>query len=117
MPQLFNEVWYFPRAKKWYGLNLLAFDDVGALTVLDNGLEFSGKKGAVLISNIRRVSYGKYGRDFINHLVKVEYGDGTSLSTALFADGSSLGWGGVLGGTKQIYEVVKNLDPGGLPIP
>lgn len=109
MPHVFNEVWYFPRAKKWYDLNLLAFHDIGVLTVLDGALEFKGNKGTVLISNIRRVSYGMYGRDFINHWVKVEYGDLPSSSTALFADGSVLGWGGVAGGTRKIFDVVKGL--------
>jgi len=110
MPQSFSEVWYFPRAKKWYDLNLLAFDDVGVLTVSENGLEFKGKKHTLEISAIRSVSYGMYGRDFINHWVKVEYGDYPSLSVALFADGSALGWGGVLGGgTKRIYEAVKGI--------
>lgn len=112
MPTQFTQVWYFPRAKKWYDLNLLAYEDIGVLTVLDNNtLEFRGRRCGVSITNIRRVSYGMYGRDFINHWVKVDYGDGAKPAVALFADGDAVGWSGVLGGTKRIFDVVKVLDP------
>ena len=62
-----------------------------------------------MITNVRAVSYGKQGRDFVNNWVKVEYGDGSAPSSAYFADGSLLGWGGILGGTKRILDAIRAL--------
>ena len=106
---IFKKVWYLPSENKWRDLNLLAFKDVGRLIVVDNSVVFEGKKGKVLVTNIKRVTYGKQGRDFINNWIKVEYGEGDLLSTAFFADGSSLGWGGIFGGTKKILKSLQKI--------
>jgi len=88
---------------------LLAYQDVGKLTVSDSHLEFKGDQQTIVIDRIRRVSYGKQGRDFINNWVKVEYEEAGSCHRAFFADGGSLGWDGILGGTKRILEAIKRL--------
>ena len=109
VPMKFDKVWYLPHENKWRDLNVLAYRDTGQLIVYDNSIEFKGKKETVIIKNVRYVSYGKQGRDFINNWVKVEYGDGPIPSVAYFADGSLRGWGGIFGGTMRILEAVKRL--------
>lgn len=90
-------------------MNLLAFRDAGKLIVSEDSLEFRGKKEKVVITNVRRISYGKQGRDFVNNWIRIEYGDVPTTSTAFFADGSLLGWGGIFGGTKRILAAVQHL--------
>jgi hypothetical protein len=107
-----DSVWYLPSENSWRKLNLLAFRDSGRLSIGDGTLEFQGRKGQVTITGIRRVSIGKQGRDFINAWVKVEYGDPASPSTAYFADGSLLGWGGVFGGTRRLLRCLSQLAEG-----
>ena len=87
---------------------MLAFRDSGRLIIHETSLEYAGKKGQVIISNIKRVTFGLQGRDFINNWVKVEYG---ADSIAYFADGSLLGWGGVFGGTGNIYRELARFNP------
>jgi hypothetical protein len=108
--QIFDNVWYSHR-KKWHDLHLLTYRDVGKLTIKENSMEFQGRGQTLVLENVRRISYGKQGRDFVNNWVRVEYGDVESPSTALFADGSTRGWSGVLGGTKRIFEAAKHLAP------
>jgi hypothetical protein len=104
----FNNVWYLPSENIWQNFNTLAFRDSGRLIIHENSLEFNGNKGQVMITDIRRVTIGLQGRDFINNWVKVEYGaDGK----AYFADGSLLGWGGVFGGTINIYNQLVRFNP------
>jgi hypothetical protein len=105
--QIFDTVWYLPHENRWRDLNLLAYKDTGKLRVAENSIEFSGGKETVVITNIRRVTLGKQGRDFVNNWVKVEYGDIATPSVAYFADGSLHGWGGIFGGTKKLLEAVK----------
>ena len=62
----------------------------------------------ITITNVRRVSYIHSG--LVNWWAKVEYGDERNTSLAFFADSRLLGWGGVLGGTKQIYEALKHFN-------
>ena len=107
--QQFNSVWYLPAENKWRDLNMRAFRDTGRLIVRDDSVEFQGKKERVVITHVRRVSFGKQGRDFVNDWVKIEYGNDAMTSTAFFADGSWLGWGGILGGTKSILAAVQHL--------
>jgi len=107
--QTFETVWYLPDENRWRDMNLLAFRDVGKLIVRDDSLEFQGKKEKVVITHVRRISFGKQGRDFVNNWVKIEYGDGPVFSTAFFADGSWLGWGGIFGGTRRILDAVQRL--------
>jgi hypothetical protein len=108
-PRTFDKVWYLPDENRWADLNPVAFNDVGRLIVHSDSIVFQGRHETVVITQIRRVSYGKQGRDFVNNWVKIEYGDGPTLSTAFFADGSLLGWGGVLGGNKRILRAVRHL--------
>jgi hypothetical protein len=105
----FQSVWYLPDENKWQDMNPLAFRDVGILTIGERSLEFHGRSGAVHITHVKRISYGKQGRDFVNNWVRIEYGDSPAASTAFFADGSLLGWGGVLGGTKKLLAAVQHL--------
>ena len=107
--QTFDNVWYLPDENRWRDMNLLAFRDAGKLIVGEDSLEFRGKKEKVVIANVRHISYGKQGRDFVNNWVRIEYGDAPTTSTAFFADGSLLGWGGIFGGTKRILAAVQHL--------
>jgi len=107
--QTFDNVWYLPDENRWRDMNLLAFKDAGKLIVGEDSLEFRGKKEKVVIANVRHISYGKQGRDFVNNWVRIEYGDAPTTSTAFFADGSLLGWGGIFGGTKRILAAVQHL--------
>ena len=109
VPQVFNNVWFLPSENRWRDMNLLAHKDVGRLTIGDKSLGFRSKTRSVVITNVRSVSYGKQGRDFVNNWVMVEYGDPATPSTVYFADGSLLGWGGIFGGTKRILEAIRNL--------
>jgi hypothetical protein len=95
-----------PGENQWQDRDLLAYRDLGRLIVPDHAREFLGRVWELAISQIRSVSIGKQGRDFINDWVKVEYGPGRTHDTAFFADGRWLGWGGVLGRTKKILVAV-----------
>jgi hypothetical protein len=108
-PCTFDKVWYLSGDSFWRIFRLLAYQDVGKLTVSDSQVEFKGDKHTIHIDRVLSVSYGKQGRDFVNNWVKIEYDDGSSSHVAYFADGGALGWDGVLGGTKRIFEVVKQV--------
>ncbi len=86
--RVFEPVWYLPSENRWRAWNPLAFKDVGKLIVSDHAIEFQGRGQKVAVSQIRSVSIGKQGRDFVNDWVKVEYGPGPTPATAFFADGS-----------------------------
>ena len=102
-------MWFLPSENRWRDLNLLAYRDVGQLTVGDSSIEFKSGSRTVVINQIRNVSYGKQGRDFVNNWVRVEYEEDGTLTTAFFADGSMRGWGGIFGGTKRILQAVKRV--------
>lgn len=104
--QVFEPVWYLPSENRWRDRNPLAFKDVGRLTISDHAIEFQSRGQEVAVSQIRSVSIGKQGRDFVNEWVKIEYGPRPAPAFAFFADGRWLGWGGVLGGTKRILAAV-----------
>jgi hypothetical protein len=89
-------------------MNLLAMRDTGSLVVGPDSMSFQGRKYNVLITAISRITIGKQGRDFMNDWVKVEFDGG---QTAFFADGSMLGWGGIFGGTRRIFDSVIHLAP------
>ncbi|MGH9365431.1 MAG: hypothetical protein ACRD1B_09240 [Thermoanaerobaculia bacterium] len=103
----FGKVWFLPEENRWRDMNMLAMRDAGTLVVNEDSLDFNGKKEKVHITDIKRISFGKQGRDFVNNWVKIEYQDG---KTAFFADGSWLGWGGIFGGTKKILNAVHHLE-------
>jgi hypothetical protein len=105
----FEKVWYRPDESRWSELELVAFRDSGRLVVRADSLEFYGKSGQVRVADARSFALVKQGRDFINDWVRVEYGDPSNPATAFFADGSWFGWGGILGGTRRIYEAVRHL--------
>jgi hypothetical protein len=107
--ELFDEVWYRSRPNSWWRFRILAYEDIGRLTISDSLVEFRSRKNAFQIHRIRKVSYGKQGRDFINNWVKIEYGNDVSDRVAYFADGSSNGWGGIRGGTKEILEAIRKI--------
>jgi len=109
VPLKFDKLWYLPHENRWRDMNMLAYRDTGQLVLHDKSMEFRGKKETVVITRVQSVSYGRQGRDFVNNWVRVEYGEGMTPSVAYFADGSMLGWGGILGGTKRILEAVRQL--------
>lgn len=102
----FGSVWYLPEENRWRDMKMLAMRDVGLLVINSDSLEFHGTKETIHITGITGITCGKQGRDFVNDWIKVEYQEG---NTAFFADGSWLGWGGVLGGTRRILEAVRHL--------
>jgi hypothetical protein len=104
----FKTVWYRPEESWWGDKKIRAYHDIGMLTVGENSIEFKGMKETVRITNIRKVSYGKQGRDFVNNWVKIEYADN---KTAFFIDGGCLGWKGIFGGTAKILKAVRHLEP------
>lgn len=105
---VFESVWYLPFENSRGDLSFLAYRDTGQLIVHDAGLQFHGRKGTLYVQGITRVSLGKQGQDYVNDWVRVEYGQ---AQVAFFADGSWLGWGGVLGGTRKIANAVRRLSP------
>lgn len=107
--QTFDTVWYLPHENRWQDLNILAYRDTGMLTVAENLIQFQGGKETIVITDIRRVTFGRQGRDFVNNWVRIEYGDRVNPSIAFFADGSALGWGGIFGGTKRILTAVNGM--------
>jgi hypothetical protein len=112
-PQTFDNVWYLSGDSIWRIFRLLAYQDVGKLTVSNSRVEFESSQRTIVIDRIQRVSYGKQGRDFVNNWVKIEYDEGGSSHKAFFADGGSHGWDGAFGGTKRILEAVKKLPTAG----
>ena len=104
--QTFDNVWYRNPKKRW---RLRVFDDTGKLIVHDDSLEFQGKKQTMVITQVKRISSGKQGTDFVHEWVVIEYGEGPAPSIAVFTDGSQLGWGGTFGGTKRILAAVQHL--------
>lgn len=110
MPVQFEKIWYLPSENTWKDLNLLAMRDSGTLAIDEKSLGFKGKSTKININNIKSVSYGKQGRDFVNNWVRVEYvNDKGQVSQAFFADGRFIGWSGIFGGTKKIYQLIKPL--------
>ncbi|MCA1614902.1 MAG: hypothetical protein LC800_12365 [Acidobacteria bacterium] len=105
----FENVWYRPAESRWSDMEFVAYRDAGRLVVRADSLEFYGKAGRAVVAGVRGVAVVKQGRDFINDWVRIEYGDAATPATAFFADGSWLGWGGILGGTRRIYEAVRHL--------
>jgi len=108
-PLVFERAYYLSRENTWLRFRLLAYEDVGKLTISETSIAFQSSKRTVEIDRIQKVSYGKQGRDFVNNWVKIEYLDGGRPALAFFADGGSLGWSGVAGGTAKMLEAVKRI--------
>lgn len=104
-----DRAYYLSRPNSWWRFKLLAYDEVGKLAVSDTQIVFQSGTRTIVIDQIRQVSYGKQGRDFINDWVKVEYIIGGAPQIAFFADGGSLGWDGVRGGTAKLFQAMKRL--------
>lgn len=110
MPEVqFENVWYRPDESRWRDMDFVAYKDAGRLVVRADSLEFYGKAGRVHIAGVRGIWVVKQGRDFINDWVRIDYGEAATPATAFFADGSWLGWGGILGGTRRIFEAGRHL--------
>ncbi|MGE5418485.1 MAG: SHOCT domain-containing protein, partial [Accumulibacter sp.] len=90
-------------------MHLKAFQDKGDLIVEDDRLRFNGSKWNITISDIKKASYGKQGRDFVNNWVKIDYLENGTPKKAFFASGAGLGWGGVLGGTQKILNAIEEM--------
>jgi hypothetical protein len=108
-PLVFDRAYYLSRENTWLRFRLLAYEDVGKLTIGENSVLFESSKRTIAIVRIQKVSYGKQGRDFVNNWVKIEYLDGDKPAIAFFADGGQLGWSGVGGGTAKMLEAVKQI--------
>ncbi|MGY4535647.1 hypothetical protein ACVW0P_000041 [Mucilaginibacter sp. UYNi724] len=107
--QLIN-VWFLPSKNTWKDFQVMAMKDIGTLCFYADGITFEGGETNIKIKTIFEISYGKQGRDFINKWVKIKYYNHLDeLSEAYFADGNNRGWSGILGGTKKMYNLVKNL--------
>jgi hypothetical protein len=111
MDQLaFDRVYYQSRPNTWLRFRLLAYEDVGSLIIGPSSIVFASGKRELAIDRIQHVSFGKQGRDFINNWVKVEYlTEAGQSALAFFADGGSLGWSGVAGGTDKMLEAIKRI--------
>ena len=113
MEQLvFDRAYYQSRPNTWLRFRLLAYEDVGTLTVGTSSIVFESSKRRLAIDRIQRISFGKQGRDFVNDWVKVDYLNETGQpAVAFFADGGSLGWSGVAGGTAKMLDAIKRIPP------
>ncbi len=98
---------YQKRGTTWANFEPLAWQDQGSLDIRGAELEFRGRKYAFVIRDITQLSMGRQGRDFINTWVRVDYVQDGNPAVAYFVDGSALGWGGVLGGSKKLYATIE----------
>jgi hypothetical protein len=109
MNEIINSVWYLPSENTWKEFNLLAMRDSGTLSINKDELIFKGRKyKEIVIKNIQSISYGKQGRDFVNNWVKLEFLSEKGIKeSAFFADGNIIGWSGIFGGTKALFNNIK----------
>ena len=99
----FTKVWYRPEHKPY--AMLLAFSDVGTLTLNKGSLKFKGRGIELTYHTIDEVLYDGAEGDWINYWVYVRSGD----NIACFADGGWLGFRGhIANGTKKIFETILN---------
>jgi hypothetical protein len=103
-----KNVWYLPAERGVANPALPTYNDVGVLHIGDDAVVFDGER-QIVIENPRLVTYSRQGSNLINNWVKVVYGSGETPEVALFADGRFGGWGGLLGGTKRIFEAIEPL--------
>jgi len=100
-------VWYRSKKKSWHDFHVVSWEDVGRLVLSEEGIDFFGTRATVTIRHVKSVSYGRQGRDFTKNWVHIEYTEDTIPKTALFADGRLLGWLGIFGGTRVMYESIR----------
>jgi len=111
--QVFHKVWYMSKPRAGWFEKLLAYDDIGALTVTEGALHYQGRDWNFAVTNITGLTFGYYGIDFVNTWLCVEYLEAGRPITVWFKDGGSLGWSGILGGSKAIAQAVLSrvIDP------
>lgn len=98
-----NSVWY--RAGAPSIRSIPVYQDAGTLIVANDAIDYIGKKRrlSIPISTIERVTLGRQGIDWVNTWVAIEHGRG---DVTLFKERGFLGWAGLLGGTKSIYDEI-----------
>ena len=101
----FKNVWYLAKEITWQDKSLFPYKRSATLKLKDNCIDVICNDELIKITNIKHISIGKRGRDFINNWVKIDYEDG---KTAYFADGNLIGWSGIMGGTNRIFNAIKN---------
>jgi hypothetical protein len=105
-----EEVWYLSSKNTFKSKRALAMDDIGTLSVYPDGLHFKGTEHEAIIKRIQAINYGRQGRHFINKWAKVSYYNADhELVEVYFADGGKKGWSGIFGGTKKIYQLLKDI--------
>lgn len=101
----FKNVWYLAKEITWQDKSLFPYKRSATLKLKGDCIEVICNDELIKITNIEHISIGKQGRDFFNNWVKIDYDNG---KTAYFADGNSMGWSGVMGGTNRIFTAIKN---------
>jgi hypothetical protein len=100
---LLSSVWHRAGAPSIWSIP--AYQDAGTLIVADKAIEYIGKKRrlSIPLSTIERVVLGRRGVDWVNTWLAIEHGGGDAM---LFKDRGFLGWAGLLGGNKRIYNEI-----------
>jgi hypothetical protein len=103
IPQTFEKVWYRPTIAR---PGFVVMSDTGNFIVDNDILEFQGKKDKIKImfSEIRSISFGRIGSDFINIWITIEYGEEKAPLYAVISAGKALGWAG---GTSRIFSTIE----------
>lgn len=111
---MLNSVWYRAGAQSsiW---SIPVYQDAGTLIVADDAIDYIGKNErlSIPISTIERVVFGRQGIDWVNTWVAIEHCGG---DLTLFKDRGFLGWAGLLGGTRRIYDEIARAAQGHLRI-
>jgi len=105
-PLWFDSVWYRKTGKR--GFFEFAPQDVGSLSVDKGTLGFTGNLIRLDGMRVVEVELRRIAGDFLNLWVKVKLeSPADGIQDAYFADGRHMGWSGILGGTKRIFEAIK----------
>lgn len=109
--QILENIWYLPDETLWRGksrLYALSLRATGSLIINNDSLEFQARNSRIIIRDVLNISI----KNFYSVIwIRVEYGEESRIQTAFFADASLLGWGGMLGGTRRIFDAVQHLNP------
>ncbi len=103
--QEFRNVWL--RESKANMTSLLAMQDIGVLQVSEGLISYQGKKYNFNINKLVAIEFTQQGADFVNKWVKMVFDSAEGQRSVYIKDGSLLGWGGIFGGTKKLYEVIR----------
>lgn len=104
--QVFRSVWLLHEPRSLSRLAALAFDDTGSVMIFPEHLEFHGKRQRLVLNNISSVRPGRYGLDFLNEWLRIQYANG---ATTYLKDGSFAGWAGLVGGNGRLFQALKHL--------